>query len=281
MFALIMQSSSSAPATAPLVPKKNAEKANVLEEKKKNPLGNKEVVKAWELSKPQRFDPTKKTASKLELSADDAETRNRAAAAAVAALNKIKQQAEEEASLEAAAEALVLEKIKADDNYANLDSLKNIFHQEVTHVLSFCPVLSCPVLSCPVLSCPVLSCLVLSCPALSCPLLSCPFSSYPSLSSTPVGSCLVQFFSVTSSTTLSCPLSSTLSPSFLLFFCHFLTLPTSNLVLYPLLLTQFTHYFILSYHLITPSLLSSSSHTHSLSLRVVCGGVMTALLTMQ
>lgn len=151
MFALIMQSSSSAPAIAPVVPKKNAEIANVLEEKKKNPLGNKEVVKAWELSKPQRFDPTKKTASKLELSADDAEIRNRAAAAAVAALNKVKQQAEEVASLEAAAEAVVLEKIKADDNYANLDSLKNIFHQEVTHILSSCPVTSSSALSCHIL----------------------------------------------------------------------------------------------------------------------------------
>lgn len=168
MFALIMQSSSSTPATAPPVPKKNMEKTSVLEEKNKNSLGNKEVVKAWELSKPQRFDPTKKGASKLELSADDAEIRNRAAAAAVAALNKVKQQAEEEASLEAAAEAVVLEKIKADDNYANLDSLKNIFHQEVILVLSFCSVLSffvifcrfalllCHVPSCPVLSSPVL-----------------------------------------------------------------------------------------------------------------------------
>lgn len=155
MFALIMQSSSTAPATAPLVPKKNIEKANVLEEKKKNPLGNKEVVKAWELSKPQRFDPTKKTASKLELSADDAEIRNRAAAAAVAALNKIKQQAEEEASLEAAAEAAVLEKIKADDNYANLDSLKNIFHQEVKNILSSCPVTFSSALFCPLSSTPL------------------------------------------------------------------------------------------------------------------------------
>ena len=127
-----MKSSNSEPTTVPLVLKKNSEKINATEEKKQNTSGNKEVIKVWELSKPQRFDPTKKSASKLELSADDAEKRNNAALATLAAMNLVKQQEEDEVALRVAAETVALEKIKADDNYANLDSLKSIFHQEVS-----------------------------------------------------------------------------------------------------------------------------------------------------
>lgn len=127
-----MKSSNSDPATVPLVHKKKNEKMIVTEEKMNDTSGNKEVIKVWELSKPQRFDPTKKSASKLELSASDAEKRNNAALATLAALNLVKQQEEEEVALRVAAETVALEKIKADDNYANLDSLKSIFHQEVS-----------------------------------------------------------------------------------------------------------------------------------------------------
>lgn len=154
-----MKSSISNPPTVPLVQKKNNEKTNAPDEKK-NTLGNKEVMKVWELSKLQRFDPTKKSASKLELSADDAEKRNNAALATLAAINLVKQQKEKDEALQAAAETTALEKIKADDNYANLDTLKSIFHQEVSikcalscyvmsfHFVSFCHVLSSHVFHC-------------------------------------------------------------------------------------------------------------------------------------
>ena len=154
-----MKSSNSDPPTVPLIHKKNNEKINAPDEKK-NTSGNKEVIKVWELSKPQRFDPTKKSASKLELSADDAEKRNNAALATLAAINLVKQQEEEDEALQAAAETIALEKIKADDNYANLDTLKSIFHQEVSikcalscyvtsfHFVSFCHVLSSHVFHC-------------------------------------------------------------------------------------------------------------------------------------
>lgn len=159
MFDLIMKSSISNPPTVPLVQKKNNEKTNAPDEKK-NTLGNKEVMKVWELSKLQRFDPTKKSASILELSADDAEKRNNAALATLAAINLVKQQKEKDEALQAAAETIALEKIKADDNYANLDTLKSIFHQEVSikcalscyvmsfHFVSFCHVLSSHVFHC-------------------------------------------------------------------------------------------------------------------------------------
>ena len=106
----------------------NSEKNNVLQKQ-----GNLKVVNVWESEKSQRFDPkNKKTSAKVLLSVDQILLRNetaRNAAAVAAAVLEADAASAQSQSLSASA---VHAEEMGKNNFANLDSLKNIFHQEVS-----------------------------------------------------------------------------------------------------------------------------------------------------
>ena len=108
----------------------NSEKNNVLQKQ-----GNLKVVNVWESEKSQRFDPkNKKTSAKVLLSVDQILLRNetaRIAAAAAAAAAVLEADAASAQSQSLSASAVHAEEM-GKNNFANLDSLKNIFHQEVS-----------------------------------------------------------------------------------------------------------------------------------------------------
>ena len=146
MFASIMKSAGSssveAPASAPpgvvSIPKKkaksvvNKEVDDTAETPKSSALeGNKRVVDAWESVKPLRFDPSKKSSVSVQLSAEEAMRRNSAAQAAALIERQQQREKDEAAVAQAKEDATAAEGAKKIDNFANLDSLKNIFYQEV------------------------------------------------------------------------------------------------------------------------------------------------------
>ena len=107
----------------------NSEKNNVLQKQ-----GNLKVVNVWESEKSQRFDPkNKKTSAKVLLSVDQILLRNETAriAAAAAAAAVLEADAASAQSQSLSASAVHAEEM-GKNNFANLDSLKNIFHQEVS-----------------------------------------------------------------------------------------------------------------------------------------------------
>jgi hypothetical protein len=144
MFANIMKSVGSSSVDSPpgvvSIPKKKAKaslnkegdeaadtpksSASVLE-------GNKRVVDAWEMVKPLRFDPSKKSSVSVQLTAEEAARRNTAAQSAALLERQLQREKEEVAVAQAKEDAIAAEGAKKVDNFANLDSLKNIFYQEV------------------------------------------------------------------------------------------------------------------------------------------------------
>ena len=107
----------------------NSEKNNALQIQ-----GNLKVVNVWESEKSQRFDPkNKKTSAKVLLSVDQILLRNETAriAAAAAAAAVLEADAASAQSQSLSASAVHAEEM-GKNNFANLDSLKNIFHQEVS-----------------------------------------------------------------------------------------------------------------------------------------------------
>ena len=120
---------------------KELEKINSIENKKALQIqGNLKVVNLWESEKSQRFDPkNKKTSAKLTLSVDQILLRNEAAriaaAAAAAAAAAVVLETDAESALKKANKSQSSSAdagVEKDNNFANLDSLKNIFHQEVS-----------------------------------------------------------------------------------------------------------------------------------------------------
>ena len=105
----------------------NSEKNNVLQKQ-----GNLKVVNVWESEKSQRFDPkNKKTSAKVLLSVDQILLRNETARIAAAAAAVLEADAASAQSQSLSASAVHAEEM-GKNNFANLDSLKNIFHQEVS-----------------------------------------------------------------------------------------------------------------------------------------------------